>query len=127
MAYKVVRVKRLMWEIGSNEQGYSLLDVLCAIAIIGVVSLIVWQSLSVGYATVENARQHTLAVIAASSQLTVLELGLESSATGSLPMPNPAKNFTWSSIEARVQGLEVSWTSGQKRNVYQLWNSVDVW
>lgn len=85
----------------NNEQGFALIDVLAAMAIIGIVGISVWQAQSAAHATLVNAKNRSRACIAAAEMSVLLELGEE--------VP-PSRNFTHKvEREGAFARLEVSW------------------
>ena len=102
-----------------------MLDVLCAIAIVGIISTVVWHSLSVGYSTSETAKFYSIAAISGSSKLAEIELGIDKATSGIIDPPYLAGLLEWQVVGSEsIQCLEVSWSSGQIRRTYKLETAV---
>ena len=100
-----------------HEQGHSLLDVLAAMAIIGFISISVWQAHSRGYATLSQARQQSYLAMLSASTIYALECGANNQISGEITPPRPLQSGHWQ-VDQTPTGatFAVRWTdkSGQR-------------
>lgn len=108
-------------EIGriKAEQGYTLIDVLVATAIIGIVAITVWRGQSSNYATLRRVNEQVHLVIAGTSTIVELESGSERKNEGTFSMLGPSRPVQWrySSMDSV---LEVNWVAREQILSYQL-------
>lgn len=119
-------MKILMSEIGIKqnllkEAGYTLLDVLAAIAILGMVSTVVWVSLNAGYRTLVNSREQTWFHIFAKNKAIEIDCGTEKQNKGILSLPQSEKVVYWEVFnENEHLFLEVRFSDSQGEKDIQI-------
>lgn len=112
---EIGRIRQLI----KDEQGFTLIDVLVATAIVGMVAVTVWRGQSSNYATLSRVNEQVHMIVAGTTILVELECGSERKDEGILSTLRHSRPVQWR-FSSTDNVLEVKWVAREQNTAYQL-------
>lgn len=98
-----------------DASGFTLVDVLAAVVIVGLAFGTVFQVIAAGQASLANARNRTWAMVLGTGKLAEVDLGVERTTSGYLDVEGLIGKLRWQVVGPSTQAGAGNLTSGQER------------